>query len=166
MAAGISAFADAPETVELDLARLEGTWFEQARIDSFFRRGCTGNTTTYTRAAEGHLEVRNRCFQGGLHGPQKVVSGKLWHVEGAPPGQLRLQVVWPLVSDFWVVEVGPAGDYAAVSNATKSTLTILSRATRLDEAVMTGLLGRLRKRGYDVDRLTRTVQPGPADAGP
>ncbi|MBE2251794.1 MAG: lipocalin family protein [Myxococcus sp.] len=160
-----SARAEAPETVDLDLSRLEGTWYELARVDSFFRRGCTGNTTTYTRAPEGHLEVRNRCSQGSLDGPQKQVSGRLWRQEGAPPGQLRLQVVWPLVSDFWVVEVGPALEYAAVSNAKKTTLTVLSRTAQLDEAVLASLLGRLRARGYPVDQLTRTVQPLAPDAG-
>ncbi len=153
---------EAPATVDLDLERFEGTWYELARFDSFFRRGCTGNTATYTRKSDTELTVHNRCFQDRLDGPEKTASGRLWRPDPAQRGKLKLQVVWPFVSDFWVLELGKDHEYAVVGNPKKTTLTILSRTPRLDEARFEAIVARLKARGYAVDSLHRTLQPAAA----
>lgn len=147
------------ETASLDLNRYTGIWYEVARFDHFFERGCAGVTATYFRREDGTLRVVNRCLKGGLTGEEKTIEGKAWVPEASEPGKLKVQFFWPFRSDYWVLEVDAEYQWALVGDPTKSTCWILSRTPNPGEELLQLLRGKLKARGYAVEKLLRVEQP-------
>jgi len=49
-------------------------------------------------------------------------------------------------------------EYAVVGHPSRDYLWILNRKPTMEDTVYTGILGRLRAQGYEVERLNRTPQ--------
>jgi apolipoprotein D and lipocalin family protein len=63
--------------------------------------------------------------------------------------------VW---GDYWVIDLDPAYQLAAVSEPEREYLWILSRTPQVDPARYAALLARLTAQGLDVGKLERTPQ--------
>jgi apolipoprotein D and lipocalin family protein len=148
-----------PDTAAVELRSYLGTWYELARFDSFFQRGCVASTATYSLRDDGEVRVINRCRDGALDGKLKEIEGKAWVPDPAQSGKLKVQFFWPFSAPYWVLEVGPDYAWALVGHPDKKLCWVLSRTPHVDEALYQQLVGRLAARGYDVARLQRTTQP-------
>jgi apolipoprotein D and lipocalin family protein len=152
------ALGQAGQTAMIDFDRYVGVWFEQARFENFFEKGCAGVSSAYSKKPEGGLRVINRCFQDGLDGAQKTAEGSAWAPDPKQPGKLKLQFFWPFSGDSWVLEVAPDYSWALVGNPAKSSAWVLSRKRQIDETLYSTLVEKLRARGYEVDKLIRVAQ--------
>ncbi len=146
-------------TAALEIHRFTGTWYELARYDHFFERGCEGVTATYTLDSRGELRIISQCLKGGLNGRRKEVEVKAWAPDAKEPGKLKVQFLWPFTSDYWFLEIDPDYRWALVGDATKGTCWIWSRTPKVDEAEYALLLEKLKGRGYDLRKLLRVQQP-------
>lgn len=159
-AALFAAPAPPATTANLDLGRYLGKWYELARYDHFFERGCAGVTATY--AVEGdHLRVENTCLKGGLDGPRKSIRGKAWVPDRRAPGKLKVQFFWPFSADYWVLEVADDYAWALVGDGDREHCWILGRSPVMEEALYARLVEKLRARGYDPRKLIRVPQRPP-----
>jgi len=61
-------------------------------------------------------------------------------------------------ADYWIIDLGPDYEYAVVGEPSRRFLWILSRTPNMDEAVYEEIISRLPEKGYDPDRLVRTLQ--------
>jgi len=148
---------------KLDLSRYAGTWFEVARLPNKLQAQCRYDVTaTYRPKADGTVTVLNRCVDADEH--FKVAVGRATPLDG-DAARLRLSYVpdwlgwWPGThSDHWVVMLDDDYRYAVVSDSTRTSLWILSRAPSLDMATYEGIVSRLRAQRYPVDQLVLTPQ--------
>ena len=148
----------------LDVKRYMGTWYEIAKFPNDFQKKCVGFTTaTYSLRDDGRVDVLNRCRRAdGSTDDAKAVarlvgeatSPKL-KVRFAPAIVSWLPMVW---GDYWVIDLDPDYQLAAVSEPKREYLWILSRTPKVDPAVYDALLGRLRAQGLDMNRLVPTRQ--------
>jgi apolipoprotein D and lipocalin family protein len=144
----------------VDLGRYLGTWYEIASFPQRFQKGCAGTTATYALRHDGDIDVLNRCRKGGLDGEESTARGRARVVDRASNAKLEVSFFRPFWGDYWIVDLGPAYEHAAVGHPSRDYLWILSRAPTLDEAVYQGIVARLRAQGYETERLVRTLQPG------
>lgn len=158
-AATFAASASTGDVAAVDLNRYLGTWYEVARFDSFFERGCVGVQAIYARGEGSDIQVTNVCRKGTLDGQRKEVKGKAWVPDAAVPGKMKVQFFWPFSGDYWVLEVGDNYEYAVVGDSKKSNCWILSRTTTLSSEVYAGIVDRLKGRGYDTTKLMKVLQP-------
>jgi len=142
----------------VDLGRYLGTWYEIASFPQHFQRGCTGTTATYALRADGEIDVLNRCRKGGLDGEEASARGRARVVDRSTNAKLEVSFFRPFWGDYWIVDLGPDYEYAAVGHPGRDYLWILARTPTLDGAVYQGIVGRLREQGYEVERLVRTAQ--------
>jgi apolipoprotein D and lipocalin family protein len=149
---------DLPDTANLDLKRYTGTWYELARFETFFERGCVGASATYTLRDDGNLGVVNRCFKETLTGKEESVEGKAWVVDPKVPGKLKVQFFWPFSGDYWVLDVAPDYSWALVGNPAKKSCWVFSRTPQVDDALYASLVEKLKVRGYDVTKLLKIAQ--------
>ncbi len=152
------------KTVErVDLKRYSGKWHQIALLPNRFQAQCLSDTTaTYTLQADGKIEVKNRCvIEGGkteeVIGAVKPLSGdttgaKL-KVRFAPAWLAWLPQVW---GNYWVIDLDPDYQYAAVSEPDRKFLWILSRTPTMDAAKYSALLARLSAMGFDTTKLVVT----------
>lgn len=149
--------AGLPEVAAVDLSRYAGTWYEQARFDTFFQKGCFGSSATYTLQPSGEVKVENRCHQDAPDGPLKGVVGKAWAPDPAVPGKLRVQFFWPFSGPYWVLEVAEDYRWALVGHPDRTRCWIFTRTPTVEPALYEALVEKLKARGYDVSRLVRAL---------
>jgi len=160
---------DAPPPVveQVDLERYAGRWFEIARYDVSFQRGCEGVTAQYRPMADGLVEVINACRRGGLEGELDTVTGRAKVVEGSNGAKLKVSFFGPFFfGDYWVIDLADDYDWAVVSEPRGRFLWILARTPQMDEAVLADRLTWLANQGYDTSALRFTEQWDSIDAAP
>ena len=148
----------------VDVPRYLGTWYEIAKFPNWFQKKCVGNTkAVYTAKLDGNLRVLNSC---------KTANGETSEAEGAarqigakdsPRLEVRFAPEWlsflPLVwGDYWVIDLDPQYQVAAVSDPRREYLWVLSRTPQLDPKVYDDLLLRLKQQQFDVRKLELTSQ--------
>jgi apolipoprotein D and lipocalin family protein len=158
--AAVSAAKKPLEVVSsVDLQRYLGTWYEIATIPSRFQKDCVGVTATYTLRPDGDITVVNTCLKKTLEGEFKSVKGKAWVVDKTTNAKLKVRFFWPFSGDYWIIELDPDYQWAVVGDESRNYLWILCRTLRMDESLYQDLLNRVTAKGFDVNRLKRTLQP-------
>ena len=138
----------------VDLSRYIGRWYEIASFPQWFQKGCTDSRAEYRIRPDG-VEVLNSCLRDGK---VDTAKGKAWVVDNATNAKLKVSFFWPFRGDYWIIDLGKDYEYAVVSAPSMKYLWILSRTPQMDEQRYQGIVARLKDRGFDVARLTRTPQ--------
>jgi apolipoprotein D and lipocalin family protein len=148
----------------LDVPRYMGVWYEIAKFPNRFQRQCAGDTTAhYSLQPDGTVQVINRCRRADgtvidavgtarqLGGPTSATL----KVRFAPRWLSFLPFVW---GDYWVIDLDPDYQLAAVSEPGRDVLWILSRTPTVSRQAYGALLDRLERQGFDVSKLEVTRQ--------
>ena len=148
----------------LDVPRYLGTWYEIAKFPNWFQKKCISNTKAiYTAKPDGNIRVLNSC---------KTASGETSEAEGlarqigakdSPKLEVRFAPAWlsflPMVwGDYWVIDLDPQYQLAAVSDPSREYLWVLSRTPQLDPKAYADLLQRLQQQRFDIQKLELTSQ--------
>ena len=148
----------------LDVPRYLGTWYEIAKFPNWFQKKCVSNTkAVYSAKPDGNLRVLNSC---------KTAAGETSEAEGlarqigskdSPKLEVRFAPEWlsflPLVwGDYWVIDLDPQYQLAAVSDPRREYLWVLSRTPQPDPKAYTDLLQRLKQQQFDIQKLEITAQ--------
>jgi apolipoprotein D and lipocalin family protein len=141
----------------LDLNRYAGLWYEIATIPQGFEKDCVGTTATYRVLPDGNLEVYNQCHLKTLGGEQKDIKGKAKVPDPTEPGRLKVDFGMFKSGDYWVLELGETYNYAVVGTPDKKQCWILARQTTMDPVFFQAIVERLRRRGYEVEKIRKTV---------
>ncbi len=141
----------------VEIERYLGQWYEIAAFPQRFQRGCTATTATYAPRPDGQLDVLNRCRLQTPDGPEKSARGRARIVDAASNAKLEVSFFRPFWGDYWIIDLDPEYQFAVVGHPSRDYLWILSRQPLMDEAVYQGIIERLKRQGYPVDRLVRTV---------
>lgn len=148
------------ETVaHVDLQRYAGTWYEIASYPNRFQKGCVATRADYRLLDDGRIEVLNQCRQETLDGPQRQARGIARVADPAGSARLEVSFFRPFWGDYWVIGLDPDYRWAVIGHPERKYLWILSRTPTLDEALYQRLLEELPAKGYDPQRLRRTLQP-------
>jgi apolipoprotein D and lipocalin family protein len=144
------------DVAQVELSRMQGKWFEIAKLPRASQAGCTGTTADYQLHSATELLVVNECFEGHLQGPVKRVAARAVASDAAVPGKLSLDFGFAY-GDYWIIEVGETYEYAVIGHPSRDYLWILSRERTLPEAKLAGVLERARGRGFPVAILDYTA---------
>ena len=140
------------ETVSsVDLNRYTGKWYEIARYENTFEKGCVGASADYI-AVEGDIDVTNRCYNAA----GKMTGEAKGHAKVIPESgnaKLKVSFFWPFYGDYWVIKIADDYRYSVVGEPTRKYLWILSRTPQLNDSDRQGILAELPKLGYDVHKL-------------
>ena len=155
---------DEPEVVQsVDLTRYAGQWYEIARLPNSFQKKCADSVTAnYTIRADGKIEVINRCRKAS--GEYATAKGKAKIVDKKTNAKLKVTFFWPFYGDYWILDLGPNYEYAVVGEPDRKYLWILSRSPRMDETILRQLLEKMAAKGFNTERMIRTLQPTIASA--
>lgn len=150
--------------VVLDVSRYLGTWYEIAKFPNWFQKKCVSNTkAVYSAKSDGNLRVLNSCKTAGgdiseAEGLARQIGSKdspKLEVRFAPEWLSFLPLVW---GDYWVIDLDPQYQLAAVSDPRREYLWVLSRTPQLDPKVYADLLQRLKQQQFDIQKLEITAQ--------
>ena len=138
-----------------DGARYMGKWYEIARLDHSFERNLSNVSAMYTAKEKGEIAVLNRGFNE-KDGEWKQIEGKARFVGDETVGSLKVSFFGPFYGGYHIIELDRMDyGYAMVSGPSRSYLWILSRTTKLDEAIYLKLVNRAAALGFDTTGLIR-----------
>ncbi len=146
-------------------AALQGTWYEIAKFPNRFQRKCVANTRAhYLAQTDGSVQVLNSCTTANGSTIDALGLAKQVGPATSPKLQVRFAPAWlgwlPQVwGDYWVIDLDAEYQLAAVSDAKREYLWVLSRTPRVPAKTYDGLIERLKAQGFDVQQLELTQQP-------
>lgn len=158
----------------LDVTSYMGTWYQVLWFPNRFQKQCVADTAaTYRDLGNGSVEVINRCrtADGGADsvtgvarppaGVSRIDAGRL------QPARLEVSFLpawlrWTGIGwgAYWVVDLGPDGRYAIVSEASREYLWVLSRQPALTPQDDAAIRAKLQALGFDLGRLQAHPQSG------
>lgn len=142
------------QTVEsVDLDRYLGRWFEIARYENRFERGCAGVTADYARREDGLISVTNTCYQDSLDGEIRTAEGRARVIDGSGNAKLEVSFFGPFWSDYWIIELDADYRWAVVSEPDGRFLWILAREPQMDSDTLEARLAFLQDTGFDTSML-------------
>jgi apolipoprotein D and lipocalin family protein len=141
---------------EFDVSRYMGTWYEIAKLPNWFQRKCVQGT-------QAQIEVNNKCATAsgeeiqaiGLARPNGSGLPAQLEVRFAPEWTAWLPMVW---GAYWVLDLDPDYQLAAVGDPSKSYLWILSRTPQVSAERYDAVLQRLNVMGFNITKLEKTRQ--------
>lgn len=148
----------------LDVPRYLGTWYEIAKFPNWFQKKCVSNTkAVYTAKPDGNLRVLNSCMTATGETSEAEGLARQIGAKDSPKLEVRFAPEWlsflPLVwGDYWVIDLDPQYQVAAVSDPRREYLWVLSRSPQLDPKVYADLLQRLTQQQFDIQKLELTSQ--------
>jgi apolipoprotein D and lipocalin family protein len=156
--------ADLAPIDSLDVPRYLGAWYEIAKYPNRFQKQCDGYTTAhYSLLPDRSLQVINRCRRADGRVDEAVGTARQIGPADSPKLQVRFAPGWlsflPQVwGDYWVIDLDPDYQLAAVSEPKREYLWILSRTPTVPRQAYAALLDRLQRQGFDLNRLEATKQ--------
>ena len=148
----------------LDVPRYMGTWYEVAKYPNWFQKRCIANTSaTYAIQPNGMLQVLNRCQKEDGSMSEALGAAKQVGDATSPKLEVRLAPAWlsflPFVwGNYWVIDLDPQYQLAAVSEPSRKYLWILSRTQTVEPKAYDALLQRLKQKGFNLDAIEISKQ--------
>jgi apolipoprotein D and lipocalin family protein len=142
---------------DVDLQRYLGKWFELARYENWFERGCEAATAEYGLLPDGKVSVRNSCRYGGVAGRLKVTSGKARILPGTGGTKLKVSFFGPFyIGNYWVLDHAEDYAWSIVGEPSGRYLWILTRDAHPAGSMQEMLVRRAGELGFDAARIRMT----------
>ncbi len=163
---GVIASASVITAPHVDLNRYLGKWYEVASIPQSFQRQCTGNTTAlYSYSKGGRIKVINSCDTA--NGRRSVALGRAEVVDSMSNSKLKVtfvkifgQWIFAFGGDYWILDVAPDYSYALVGDPSANYAWLLSRTSKVSNAVYVYAEAKFRSEGYNTCKILTSVQTG------
>jgi apolipoprotein D and lipocalin family protein len=146
-------------TKPVDIDRYVGRYYELARYENVFQRGCEAVSADYSRMAGGLIRIVNTCRDKTPDGPVRSVDGRAKLVEGSRNAKFKVSFFGPLfLGDYWVLDRAEDYSWAIVSDHSGKFLWLLHRDPTPQAAVRTALVAKAKALGFNTDMLRFTRQ--------
>jgi apolipoprotein D and lipocalin family protein len=140
----------------VNIEKYKGTWYEIARFEHFFEKGCKNVTATYTLKDNGNLKVINRCTDIE-NNEKKEASGVAYAVD-ITNSKLKVSFFRPFYGDYYILDLADDYSYALVGNPNRELLWILSRTKTISNKTKNKILEKLPALGFDANKFIWTIQ--------
>lgn len=144
-------------TKTVDLTRYTGLWYELARYENGFERGCEGVTAEYAAKPNGEVAVLNTCRKGSPSGAAKTIEGSARGVPESGNAKFNVSFFGPFyVGNYWIIDRAPDYSWSIVGEPSGRYLWLLSRTK--SKSVLATMTRRAKALGYDTALLRVTAQ--------
>ena len=150
---GSKSLGDLETAKNVELNRYIGKWFEIARIEQRFEKGCVGSTAEYSLRADGKIAVKNTCRVRSCSGRISKAKGVARVVDLKNNAKLKVSFFWPFEGDYWILELDPEYNYAVVGSPDRKSFWILSRTPTLPNDLVQSILSHFQTKGFSLDKV-------------
>ncbi len=148
--------ANLPTSNSVDLNSYKGTWYEVARFEHFFEKGCKNVSATYNILKDDKIQVINRCTKIDTN-KSSSVTGVAYATDDTN-SKLKVSFFRPFYGDYWIIDVDKDYKTALVGAPSREYLWILSRSKTIDEKTKQRLLLKASSFGFDTNKFVWTIQ--------
>lgn len=129
-----------------------GKWYEIARLDFKFEKDLNNTTAEYTLNDNGTIKVNNQGYNT-IKDEWTQAIGKAKFVGDENIAMLKVSFFGPFYTGYNVIAIDEEYKYALVAGKNLKYLWILSRETKIPEAVKEKYLKIAREVGFNTDEL-------------
>ncbi len=145
-----------PTTKSVDLQSYKGTWYEVARFEHFFEKGCKNVSATYNLLEDNKIEVINRCTM--IKDEKKKEAKGIAYALDKSNSRLKVSFFRPFYGDYWIIDLDKDYKVALVGSPSREYLWILSRSKKIDKSVKEELILKASRFGFDTNKFIWTIQ--------
>lgn len=143
----------------VDVDRYMGRYYELARYENIFQRGCEAVSADYSKIAGGMVRIVNNCRDKSPDGPLRSVNGRAKLVEGSRNAKFKVSFLGPaFLGDYWVLDRAEDYSWAIVSDHSGKFLWLLHRQPTPGPAEIAFLVNRAKALGFNTALLRFTKQ--------
>jgi len=142
---------ETPERIDFSL--YQGTWYEIARLPNPIEEGLKCITATYSYNDDGMLLLTNKGVNKNNPDDVKTLTGRAWIPDAEHPENLKVQFVWPVVTDYRLIHIDREKGHALIGTPSRKYLWFLSRTDSIPEAEMEELKKIASKNEYNIESL-------------
>lgn len=139
--------ANVTPVADFQVDRYLGTWYEIARLDHRFERGMTDVTATYSRNADGSINVLN-CGYDVDKGRWDSAEGTAKFRSREDVASLKVSFFRPFYGGYHVIELDDKYEYALVAGPSRDYLWILARSPELSQDTVHMLVDKAHDLGF------------------
>lgn len=147
---------DLKTVAKVDIQKYKGTWYEIARFEHYFEKGCKNVTATYNLKKDGDIKVTNRCTMIE-DDEQKEATGVAYAVDDTN-SKLKVSFFRPFYGDYYIIDLADDYSYALVGSPSRELLWILARTKFIDDDTKQKILAQLPSLGFDENKFVWTIQ--------
>jgi apolipoprotein D and lipocalin family protein len=133
-----------------------GKWYEIARYEHFFEKGCKNVTASYSLKDDGDIKVINRCTM--IEDDEEKEAEGVAYATDESFSKLKVSFFRPFYGDYWILDLADDYSYALVGSPSREYLWILSRTKSIDAQTRENILSKLPSLGFDADKFIWTIQ--------
>lgn len=133
-----------------DAKKYMGTWYEIARLDHSFEKGCSKVKAVYSMRSDGGVDVKNSCVKDGK---EKVANGKAYFKVAPNVGSLKVSFFGPFYGNYNIIYLDKDYQNVLIDGGSYNYFWILSRKPELDKQTMKMLLQKAKGFGFDTYKL-------------
>ncbi len=158
-----------PDLQTVDYVELDhylGKWYELARFEQKFQKGCTATTAQYSLRKDGDIKVVNSCRLESPNGELKESEARAWIVDDTTNAKLKVQFFLTRIrlpffaGNYWILDLGDEqnGPYshAIVGDDSGDYLWILARTPNVSSQKYEELVNKAKSLGFDTSKLLKT----------
>jgi apolipoprotein D and lipocalin family protein len=152
------------DTVDhVEVERYLGKWYEIARFDQTFQKGCTAVEANYSLRKDGDIKVINTCRKGTPNGELKTAEGRAWIKDKNTNAKLKVQfflkhLKLPIFAgNYWILELDQDYQYVIIGEPSRKYLWILSRSKTMEPKLYEDLVRKAKDLNFDVSKLLKTI---------
>jgi lipocalin len=147
-----------PLVREFDLNRLEGIWYEVARMPFFLSNKLVNTVDIYTMQEDGTIEIIYEGYKKSPQGRKKTYVSTGWVPDESVPGLLQVKFSGLFTKDYRIIMRDEDYTWMVVTSDSKRFLWFMSRAPTVDEDLYRKLVDAAAGWGFEVARLQRVPQ--------
>lgn len=143
----------------VDLDRYSGVWYEYARYENFFERGCENVTAQYFKRPDGLVDVTNTCVLNDAQRTVKITHGKAKVLPNSNNSKLKVSFAGPFYfGDYWILDRAEDYSWSIVGEGSGKYLWLLTRDKHPSETTVKMMMAHAEELGYYIPMLEKTVQ--------
>jgi len=149
-------YPELPTVKQVDIQKYKGTWYEIARFEHFFEKGCKNVTATYKIREDQKIKVINRCTKIKDNSITEA-TGVAYAVDNSN-SKLKVSFFRPFYGDYYIIDLANDYSYAVVGNPNRELLWILARSKTMSKELKEKIVSKLPSFGFDSSKLIWTIQ--------
>ena len=149
-------YPDLPTVNNVDIQKYKGTWYEVARFEHFFERGCKNVSATYKLKEDGDIKVINKCTN--IDDNESKEAFGIAYPTDKTNSKLKVSFFRPFYGDYYIIDLADDYSYALVGSPSRELLWILSRTKTMNIETKHKILKIAQKNGFDTNKFLWTIQ--------
>lgn len=145
-----------PTVKSVDITKYSGNWYEIARFEHFFEKGCKNVIAKYEIKDDKTLKVTNSCTMI-KDKKYKEANGVAYIVDNTN-SKLKVSFFRPFYGDYWILDLADDYSYAVIGTPSREYLWILSRTKSIKINTKEQILNKVKSLGFDSSKFVWTIQ--------